>query len=51
VIGFLELRAGKSRNISHGHVSEVKEILKKLGDDPFGIRYQILLASARTVLK
>jgi hypothetical protein len=24
-------------NISHGHLGEVKEILKKLGDDPFGI--------------
>ncbi len=30
------LRAGESCNISHGHLGEVKEILKKLGDDPFG---------------
>ena len=30
------LRAGESRNISHGHPGEVKEILKESGDDSFG---------------
>jgi len=30
------LRAGESRNISHGHPGEVKEILKEFSDDPFG---------------
>jgi hypothetical protein len=48
---FLELPAGKSCNISHGHLGEVKEILKKLGDDPFGIRYPIVLAGAQTLLE
>ena len=32
----LRLSAGESCNISHGHLGEVKEIRKKLGDDPFG---------------
>jgi hypothetical protein len=32
----VRLRAGESCNISHGHIGEVKEILKKLDDDPFG---------------
>jgi hypothetical protein len=30
------LRAGESRNISHGHPGKVKEILKEFGDDWFG---------------
>jgi hypothetical protein len=29
-------RAGESRNISHGHPVEAKEILKESGDDSFG---------------
>jgi hypothetical protein len=32
------LGAVESCNISHGHLGEVKEIVKKLGDDPFGMR-------------
>jgi hypothetical protein len=31
-----KLRAGESRNISHRHPGEVKEILKESGDDSFG---------------
>jgi hypothetical protein len=34
----LTLRAGASCNISRGHLGEVREILKKFGDDPFGMR-------------
>ena len=30
------LRAEERRNISHEGIGEVKEILKKLGNDPFG---------------
>jgi hypothetical protein len=37
-MGSLRPGAGESCNISHGHIGEVKEILKKLGDDPFGMR-------------
>jgi hypothetical protein len=47
----LELRAEEGRNISHGHLDEVKEILKKLGDDPFGNKKdssRLWLAGART---
>jgi hypothetical protein len=51
VIGFLELRAEKNCNISHGHIGEVKEILKKFGDDPFGMRCSILLAGIPDVLE
>jgi hypothetical protein len=36
VIDFLERRAGKSCNISHGPPGEAKEILKEFGDDCFG---------------
>jgi hypothetical protein len=34
--GLPRLRAGKSRNMSHGCPSEVKKMLKEFGDDPFG---------------
>jgi hypothetical protein len=34
-------RAGESRNISHGHPGEVKEILKESGDDSFGLRRHV----------
>ena len=37
MIGFWKLRAGESGNISHGCPSEVKEMLKEFGDDPFGM--------------
>ena len=47
---FLELRAEKNRNMSHGGLGEVKEILKKFGDDPFGMRCPILLAGVRILL-
>jgi hypothetical protein len=42
----LELCAGKSRNISHGLLDEVKEILKKLGDDPFGNKAAVSAANS-----
>jgi hypothetical protein len=34
----IRLPDGESWNISHEHIGEVKEILKKLRDDPFGMR-------------
>jgi hypothetical protein len=46
-MGWLELRAAEGRNISHGHLDEVKEILKKLGDDPFGNKaFAVVVATA-----
>jgi hypothetical protein len=40
--GLPRLRAGKSRNMSHGHPGEVKELLKEFGDDPFGNDEELL---------
>ena len=37
-----KLRAGESRNISHGHPGEVKEILKESCDDSFGNDEELL---------
>jgi hypothetical protein len=37
VIGFWELRAGESGNISHGCPIEVKEMLKEFDHNPFGM--------------
>jgi hypothetical protein len=50
VIGFLARRAGESCNISHGHLGEVKEILKKLGDNPFGNEAAATAAGVRILL-
>jgi hypothetical protein len=36
MIGFLDYVLERAANISHGHLGEVKEILKKFGDDLFG---------------
>jgi hypothetical protein len=41
-MGSLRPGAGDSCNISHGHLGEVKEILKKVGDDPFGNDEELL---------
>jgi hypothetical protein len=42
MIGFWKLREGESGNISNGCPSEVKEMLKEFGDDPFGMTKSFL---------
>jgi hypothetical protein len=44
---FVELGSGESCNISHGHLDEVKEIVKKLGDDPFGNERILMFLAVR----